>query len=617
MLKEFYDQKRKGMKLHLSRSMCNFTLAFLWLIFSAIVLIIMAHTSVYEHSFSDELYYFSVISNPFNFLVSIRQFGYIYYPFYKILNGNMVHLREFNLLLTYVLGFFCCRQFINILPNKNTLKLTYNQDIIVSSAIAFCFLLPFFPCHFAFFGPSYNTLDFQACIIIVTAVFFIHNKTDKSIKRFIPWVFIGIGLWLLFMSKPTSLLLLFLSLFIYMYVVKQLFTKEIMVAFVVGSVLFIYSAIKIDGSLLLFLQDFLRAIKTHAAISSYKPSTTLIQSAILIIFFIMIFSKTKTIKIASFILMITVCSYLILTNQIENLLLFSLNGFRGNITRVNGVLLWFVALILFVSFRSNKMMAMYPCLSTFNREDNKLSSLGLFLLSIPFCYAWSSDNFWTHVSSSGVFAVFSVLLWLNKRIDSKIFYSIFTWLAVALQVITILIFCMDVYSMKLSNYTYPINLNGSNFFVNQEKYQAVITIENISKKTNFIAGTPIFDFSGQPVYSYILKGHQLIEPTIPMPPESPNIVNYLKQIPCNLLSTAWIISEENSASSHNTAVPEHLHFFLNHFHANGDGDYAVVARWKTNISEWGAPKSLVLLKPNRSFEEAFTSCLKSSASFMP
>jgi hypothetical protein len=603
------------MKLKQSRVTLQCTVASLWFIFNTLILVVMTPISAYEPSFSDELYYFSVISKPFDFLVSIRQFGYVYYPFYNMLNGNMVYLRALNLLFTYMLGCFCCYQFIKILPKKNTVKLTY-QNIILSSAVGFCFLLPFFPCHFAFFGPSYNTLDFQACIMIVTAIFSIQDETKQSIKRFVPWIFIGIGLWLLFMSKPTSLLLLSLSLFIYLYGSKRLLTKEIALVFFIGTFLFIYSTIKIDGTPLLFLEDFLRAIKTHSAISVYKPSTTLIQSAILIIFFIIIFSKTKIIKTVSFILIMILCAYSIFTNKIDNLLLFGLSSFNGNITRINGILLWLVALILFVSFRSKKIMARYSSLSTSNQEDKKLSYLSLFLISIPFCYGWTSDNFWTHVSSSGIFAIFSVVLWLNNRLDSKMFYSLFIWLAVALQATSLLIFFMDVYSVQLSNYTYPVNLNGSRFFVNQEKSEAVRVTENIARKTNFIAGTPIFDFSGQPAYSYILKARQLIEPAVPMPPQSPDIINYLKKIPCDLLSTAWIISEENSQESYKNSLPEPLNIFLNHFNANGNGNYAVVARWKTNISNWGQSKTLVLLKPERSFDKALIACLKSPVSLI-
>ena len=58
----------------------------------------------YGLDFTDESFYLVWISNPFNYSVSATQFGFIYHPLYKLLDGNIAALRQANILITFFLA---------------------------------------------------------------------------------------------------------------------------------------------------------------------------------------------------------------------------------------------------------------------------------------------------------------------------------------------------------------------------------------------------------------------------------------------------------------------------------------------------------------------------------
>ena len=60
--------------------------------------------SAYGIDFTDEGYYLNWISNPFLYKSSLSQFGYIYYPLYNLVDGNIAWLRRVNFFITFVLA---------------------------------------------------------------------------------------------------------------------------------------------------------------------------------------------------------------------------------------------------------------------------------------------------------------------------------------------------------------------------------------------------------------------------------------------------------------------------------------------------------------------------------
>src|SRR6266404_6208219 len=51
--------------------------------------------------FTDEGFYLNWISNPWNFRSSVTQFGFVYHPLYKLVGGDIVVLRQANVLILF------------------------------------------------------------------------------------------------------------------------------------------------------------------------------------------------------------------------------------------------------------------------------------------------------------------------------------------------------------------------------------------------------------------------------------------------------------------------------------------------------------------------------------
>src|ERR1700675_1878245 len=62
--------------------------------------------------FTDEGFYLNWISNPWNFHSSVTQFGFVYYPLYKLVGGDIVLLRQANVLILFTLGWALCFTFL-------------------------------------------------------------------------------------------------------------------------------------------------------------------------------------------------------------------------------------------------------------------------------------------------------------------------------------------------------------------------------------------------------------------------------------------------------------------------------------------------------------------------
>jgi hypothetical protein len=62
----------------------------------------------YGFDFTDEGFYLNWISNPWNYHSSVTQFGFVYHPLYEIVGGDIVLLRQANVLILFALGWALC-----------------------------------------------------------------------------------------------------------------------------------------------------------------------------------------------------------------------------------------------------------------------------------------------------------------------------------------------------------------------------------------------------------------------------------------------------------------------------------------------------------------------------
>ena len=150
--------------------------SFCCLLSTILILFFTFKFSAYGIDFTDEGYYLNWISNPFLYKdFTSSKFGFIYYPLYNLVDGNLVWLRRLNFFTTFVLA--CTLVYLVINNLVQFQKINKVIQCVVSSGIAISsFTYVFIQ------TPSYNHLTFQALLITSIGIALIDvNKFNKNI----------------------------------------------------------------------------------------------------------------------------------------------------------------------------------------------------------------------------------------------------------------------------------------------------------------------------------------------------------------------------------------------------------------------------------------------------
>ena len=219
------NNKKKNWNLILISSIC--------LISTLFILFCVFKFSAYGIDFTDEGYYLNSISNPFLYRDgTFSKFGFIYYPLFNFLDGNITWLRRLNFLITFALAFTLVYLVIN-----NLIKFEKINKVILyilSSGIA---LSSFTYVYIQ--TPSYNHLTFQA--LLITSIGIALIDATKFNKNVLSHIITGTGGWLTFMAKPSSAAGLAPVVLIYLIFSKNFQLRFILIAVVTSLILFIIS----------------------------------------------------------------------------------------------------------------------------------------------------------------------------------------------------------------------------------------------------------------------------------------------------------------------------------------------------------------------------------------
>ena len=158
--------------------------------------------------FTDEGYYLNWISNPWNYRASVTQFGFVYYPLYKLVGGDIALLRQANVLIIFALSCTLCFLWIRALcPGWSALHPAQRAGLVGVATILASSSLAFFDVWLP--TPNYNSLAFQSLIVAAIGMLLAKNNFSKS--SIVGWTLIGIGGGFAFLAKPpTAGMLVFL-----------------------------------------------------------------------------------------------------------------------------------------------------------------------------------------------------------------------------------------------------------------------------------------------------------------------------------------------------------------------------------------------------------------------
>lgn len=566
--------------------------------------------SQYGFDFTDESFYLIWISKPFDYSVSVTQFGFIYHPLYEFLNGNIASLRQANILITFCLAWLLSDVFLKTIFDVGLLPATYR--LIISASFATSSLL-FLDVWLA--TPSYNSLVLQA--LMVTATGWLLANNNKFSLNTCGGILIGFGGWLAFMAKPTSAAALAVCTIVYWLMTRKLSMRVFLIVLATVISFLVVSTVLIDGSVLAFvdrLNDGVLASKMlgggHTFLKIMRWDDFTLRE------------NDKRI-LASYTGLIVCCAFLSQMNikglasfgKLLSILLIVIGILIGlryttpiNLSVYEGLLIWsvpFAAVLLgFIDYQFTGL------------RQIKLSQWVLFccFLLFPHIYAiGTTNNYWNHGIDAAIFWVLAGLVLLRPIESREKLVAILLTLGMGTMLITVEQIHRGIevpyrqpQALYKNSYTLDVGKMGSTLVLDNGFGEYISGAIDLVKQLGFKKGTPMIDLTGQSSgLLYALGAHGVGQAwMIGGYPGSKALAQaMLEKVSCQKLSTAWILAEPDGPRK---ITPEVL---LN-FGANLTNDFEVVGSFKTAAGVGGYKQQRLqqILKPNRSVVDAISAC---------
>ena len=535
--------------------------------------------SAYGIDFTDEGYYLNWISNPFLYKASVSQFGFIYYPLYNLVDGNIAWLRRINFLITYGLSFILVYSLINRIVNFE--KINKIIQCIISSGVAITsFTYPYLQ------TPNYNTLNLQALLTTCLGTIII-DKTSLN-KNILGHIIIGFGGWLTFMAKPTSAIGLSLVILIYLIISRQFQVKFFFISIFTAFLLLIISALVIDGSIIGYFDRYLLSYELTKLLSALQHINLIFRfdefsvSNKIKILFLLVFAITtfficleyKNYKLKNLIY-VAVC-FLISTI----ILILSLSEFHWDPKL--GVYESYLVFGIIFSTILTTITLIYK--NKIRITDIHWEFFFLFL-SLPYIFALGTgNNYWAQSVTASIFwlvACFTIVIpfILNLKL---------TQFVVVLVLISQLLTSLYLKERMENPYRYnePLRLAEKKIVANDNNHTLIISDEfiryindarNISSQSGFKRGDFIIDLSGQsPGLIYLMAAKSLgtawniggYMGSLATAKLTFNLVNYID------IANAWILYESKGPRSISNDL-------LTSLGVNFPTQYQLVGSWKT------------------------------------
>lgn len=587
------------------------------LILTLVTLMSLLVYSHYGFDLTDESFYLNWISNPWIYSASVMQFGFIYHPLYLLLHGDIVLLRQSNILiifgLTWLLVIVLFRSTLNIENNS-----TYWRSVtMIALAAIFATSSLMYFCPFGWLAtPSYNSLILQA--FILTSIGIVLVKKTASQTSVIGWILLGVGGWLAFMAKPPAAAGLSILVAVYLLLAKRINLRLLLLSVLTATVLLFISAVIIDGTIPIFIERFKHGIcdlkllvdgKLFRIDNFLLPPKEKILLAILsvIISGITLFfsSQRKLLKITSFCILLALT--LIGFTLILNIICLKINAHFFSGLQILAVPLSAIIVFFFLKFTN-----------VFCNVSRTHWTYALFFLLLPYTSAFGTgNNYWLQSQLQGIFWVLSGLIILTPAISNKESWQILLPAAIGGQLITIVLLQIAMefpyrQPQTLHQYNSPISIGASNSIIMLNK-KNVIYLERaikLSEKNGFKQNMPIIDLTGQSAgLVYALSGQAIGQPWMMggYLGSDQFAIAALNRINCKEIVKAWILLMPTSTRQISPKI-------LTTFGIHTQKDYILAAEITTPIEEGNKEKSIpqkqLLLKPIRSVQEALKACKK-------
>ncbi|MBY4731304.1 hypothetical protein [Cupriavidus pauculus] len=567
----------------------------------------------YGIDFADEGFYLVWIANPYKYSVSATQFGYVYHPLYLLLNGSAVALRIANVLLTFFLAWWVAALCLSEIFLKESLPVL--ARVVTAGALgttAFIFLRLWLP------TPSYNWLAFHGTLVAAAGILL--AEKHGSLRSWIGWTIIGVAVWLTFMAKPTTGAALSLLVIVYLVWSGKLRIDGLLVAFAVALALCVMTALAIDGSVTIFVHRLQAAADQGRLLGA---GHTLLKSFRLDTFRLDLPARQFSVWAVMF---ICGASFLMSSrNSAARCLAFGLTA-SAMVTIVVIVLGIpekpieygeFQHLILLAVPAASLLLAVALSGRALARVSRRRWALGFLCLALPHAFAFgTSNNYWWFGGLVGVFWVMAALVLLEPVAVRRNATAMVLPIALGAQLIAV----TQVHSgiegpyyqpqpLHADDYSVDLGSNGGTIILPRTYGRYVTAAQQVARRGNFVAGTPMIDLSGHsPGLLFAIGASNTAQAWI--------IGNYrgytgselvaergLKAVSCGELGSAWLLVEPDGPVSLSVAL-------LSVFGASLQQDYELVGEFETApiVGGFTPVKLQQIYRPRRSKSDASEEC---------
>lgn len=573
------------------------------------------HLSHYGIDLTDESFYLVSMANPFLYNVSATQFGFVYHPLYDLAGGDIVTLRQANVLITYGLSFVL--GYIFLAKEFDGQVLGVKERVVLSAGLATTALATSVFAGLWLPTPSYNSLTLQSLLIAGTGLLLAEDRIDSSSAA--GWVVIGVGGWLTFLAKPTSAAVLVLCASVYLIAAKKFNFRWAAVSAGLAAGLTISFGILIDGSLTAFIGRLQggagvgkmleggHTIWNILRIDDFQLGSgikSLLINAMLVFFAAAFLVKSKNNRLmglgVALSIVFVAMACLLMLDWWPDVLGYGL---------FHGLLLWSIpyaaAILLAVTHRSQGvgfvLRERWPFVLAF--------------LMFPYAYAiGTSNNYWILSSQAGIFWVLVGLVFLRPLRQDKQIAGSFLVLCLAVQLVVVAVVQAAVerpyrQPQPLRQQNYPLAIGGVNsqLFVPEGFGRYLTSVGDLAKQAGFKPGTPMIDLSGvSPGVPYFLGATSVGQAWVigGYPGSNRLAMEMQRQVACGDLAAAWLLVEPDGVSR---ISPE----ILSKFGASLATDYTMVGAFETAAGSSGYKNQRLqqLFKPHRSMEAAIEACV--------
>jgi len=570
---------------------------------------------------TDESFYILWMSDPWAYGNSATQFGFVLYPFYKLLGGSIALLRQANLVVTSVLSFSLSFIFLHRLagaPLTEEDKRNHGRWILIaglSVALASTSGLMFYPWWPT---PSYNSLGFQALLLAGIGGLLADRGSDW--RSLIGWFLLGVAGWLSFMAKPTSAAALAVAVGCYVVASKKFSLRLVLLSACIAGSLLMISALAIDGSIIGFFRRLEGAADLYRKLDAGHELEKILRIDSLrlgslegkVFYSCMLFLSGCTIFLYTrkawgaaivFSVFIGLAAFLFISDFIEIRYVFKRYGIKSISYFSFGPKVIFA--VPAAVFLASLIMTRARCLLLFKRPE---SAGILFFLVFPYVYAMGTNNsYWFNGPMAGLFWIMASVLFLCQALRPRSSLALAMPVIAMSQLITVWVLMVAVefpyrQVQALSRNHAHVQIGEGRRPLRVAKAAAAYfsSLRDTAQTAGFQPGGPLIDLTGyQPGVAIVLGARPVGQPWLPGGYRGSRdyAEAVLDGVSCDEIARAWILTEPSGRR----ALPSDI---LMRYGVDLSKDVLVAG---TFIPP-GQAYPQMLLKPSRTSEEGEREC---------